>query len=156
MLTFNTCLPALDWTNDYPIAQKYKDNFDNIASRWHVTPLPVFDTSGKFIKTHELQVSLRGSLVLVYFELIHYPIKNKRMNRVARNTFSAIATQVKILEHAVHHCSTPYKSLLLKGPMLLPQSPSKKADQANAIHTFHPGKTVSIHLNLILYLLVQL
>ena len=65
-----------------------------------MTPLPAFDANGKFIKVSDLENSLRGSLVLVYFELKHYAIKDKKTNGVAGNTFSAIATQVKILKRA--------------------------------------------------------
>ena len=128
-----------DWSNDYPIALKYKDTFDDIITRWRVTPLPAFYTSGKFIKTCELEVALRGSLVLIYFELKHYPIKDKRSNGIASNTFSAIAMQVKILECGTKCCPSPYKSLMLKGPTILPQSPSKKKDQIGAANAFHPG-----------------
>ena len=135
-----------DWTNDYPISQKYKDNLDDIAPRWRATPLPAFDSSGGFIKIPELEHSLRGSLVLVYFELRHYPIKNKKANGIAGNTFSATATQVKVLERGAERRSSPYKSLLLKGPILLPQLPTAKKDQENAVQAFHPGMNVSLSL----------
>ena len=134
--SFDTSPPATDdedWMNDYPIMQKFKDNFDDIAPKWRVMPLPAFDTKGKFIKSHDLEISLRGALVLVYFELRHYPIRNKRTNSIAGNTFSVTATQVKILDRGPDHCPSHYKSLLLKGPMSLPQSPNKKRDQANAV-----------------------
>jgi hypothetical protein len=128
-----------DWSNGYPIDLKYKDTFDDIVPKWRVTPLPAFDANEKFIKTHELEVSLRGSLVLVYFELKHYSIKDKRSDSVAGNTFSAFATQVKILQRKADRRPATYKSLMLKGPKFLPQSPSKKKDQINAVNAFHPG-----------------
>ena len=131
-----------DWTNDYPISDKFRESFDNIVPRWRVAPLPAFDTNGKFIKISDFEVSLRGSLVLVYFELKHYAIKDKRTNYVTTNTFSATATQVKILERAAERKSSPYKSLLLKGPKFLSQSPSKKKEQASAVRAFHPGESV--------------
>lgn len=81
--------------------------------------------------------------MLVYFELRHYPIRDKRTISTAGNTFSAIATQVKVLERATHRHPSSYKSLLLKGPMSLPQSPTKKQDQLNAVKAFHPGKIAS-------------
>ena len=105
-------------------------------------PLPAFDANNDFIKTHELEISLRGSLVLVYFELKHYSIKNKKTDWVVGNTFSATVTQVKILERGTERRSSPYKSLLLKGPSFLPQSPTSKRDQTNAVRAFHPGTTV--------------
>ena len=148
-LTFVTYPPATDeedWTNDYPIAPKYKDHLEEIAPRWRATPLPAFDMSGKLIKIPELEFSLRGSLVLVYFELRHYPIRNKRTNGISGNTFSATATQVKVLERGAGRRSSPYKSLLLKGPTFLPQSPTNKKDQANAVQAFHPGTAVHIIL----------
>jgi hypothetical protein len=135
-------IPALDdedWTNGYPIAYKYRDIFDDILPKWRVTPLPAFDANGQFIKAHDLEIALRGSLVLVYFELRHYSIKDKRSNAVASNTVSAIATQVKILERGADHLPARYKSRLLKGPTILPQSPSKRKDQVNAVNAFHPG-----------------
>jgi hypothetical protein len=118
---------------------KYSDLFNDIVPRWRVTPLPAYDASGDFIKTHNLEVALKGSLVLVYFELRHYAIKDKRSNGVAGNTFTAIATQVKVLERGADRRPSPYKSQLLKGPSVLPQSPSKKKDQIGAVNAFHPG-----------------
>jgi hypothetical protein len=102
--------------------------------------LPAFDTDGKFIKIDQLEVSLTGSLVLVYFELRHYAIKKKKTDIIGSNTFSAIATQVKILERAIERQPSAYRSLILKGPILLPQSPSKRKDQMAAARAFHPGK----------------
>ena len=131
-----------DCSNSYPIGLKYQDIFDDIVAKWRVTPLPGFDASGKFIKVSDLENSLRGSLVLVYFELKHYAIKDKKTNGVAGNTFSAIATQVKILERGPDRRPSPYKSLLLKGPKSLPQSPSKRKEQINAVNAFHPGNII--------------
>jgi hypothetical protein len=142
----NNCLPATDeedWTNDYPIAQKFRDTFDDIAPKWRATPLPAFDSNGNFIKVHELEIALRGSLVLVYFEMRHYPIRNKRTNGIVGNTFSATATQVKVLVRGAERRSSPFKSLMHKGPMSLPQSPAKKKDQENAVQAFHPGCVMS-------------
>ena len=130
-----------DWTNGYPISEKYREAFDNLVSRWRATPLPAFDSDGKFIKLNDLEVSLRGSLVLVYFELKHYAIRDKRLNSVSTNTFSATATQVKILEAGGDRKPSPYKTLLLKGPKTLPQSPRKKKEQASAVKAFHPGRS---------------
>jgi len=45
---------------------------------------------------------------------------------------------------------SPYKSLLLKGPKFLPQSPTKKKDQENAVKAFHPGKTAALFAVLLL------
>lgn len=104
-----------------------------------MTPLPAFDANGQFIKSHELEITLQGSLVLVYFELKHYSIKDKRSSGIAGNTFSATATQVKVLERGVERRPSPYKSQLLKGPKFLPQTPSKQKDQRNAVTAFHPG-----------------
>ena len=81
-----------DWLNDYPISMKYRDMFDDIITKWRATPLPAFDASGKFIKVGDLEDSLRGSLVLVYFELKHYTIKDQRSTGIASNTFTAIAS----------------------------------------------------------------
>ena len=100
-LTCSSYIPATDnedWTNDYPITQKYKDIFEDIVPRWRATPLLAFDTNGHYIKTHELEAALMGSLVLVYFELKHFPIEDKRSAVISNNTFSAVATQVKVLE----------------------------------------------------------
>lgn len=88
--------------------------------------MPAFDANGKFIKIHNLENSLRGSLVLVYFKLKHYSIKDRKSSDVAGNTFSAIATQVKILKCGADRRPSPYKSQMLKGPKSLPQFPSKK------------------------------
>ncbi|KAF8801500.1 hypothetical protein BYT27DRAFT_6794916 [Phlegmacium glaucopus] len=52
-------------------------------------------------------------------------MRDKRTNAITSNTFTAISTQIKILERAADRPS-PYKSLMLKGPTFLPQSPSKK------------------------------
>jgi hypothetical protein len=130
-----------DWTNGYPISDKFRESFDNLVPRWRATPLHAFTSDDKFINITELEVSLRGSLVLVYFELKHYAIRDKRSNCVSTNTFSATATQVKVLELGRERKASPYKTLLLKGPKTLPQSPSKKKDQASAVRAFHPGKS---------------
>ena len=95
-----------DWSNGYPIGFKYRDLFEDILPKWRVTPLPAFDVSGKFIKAHELEIALRGSLVLVYFELKHYSIR--RMVGVASNTVTAVATQVRILERGADQHPAPY------------------------------------------------
>jgi hypothetical protein len=132
-----------DWTNDYPITDKYRNKLEDIVSRWRVTPLSAYDSKGRFIKIQELEVSLMGSLVLVYFELKHYAIKDKKTDRVGGNTFSAVATQVKILERAAERRASPYKSLMMKGPVVLPQSPNKRLDQMAATIAFHPGKDLT-------------
>lgn len=129
-----------DWSNDYPITEKYKDIYDDIVWKWRVTPLPAFDPNGKFIKAQNLEDPLKGSMVLVYFELKHYAIKNRKNDGIAGNTFSAIATQVKILERGTDRRPSPYKSQMLKGPRALPLASAKKKDQINAVKAFHPGK----------------
>ena len=118
---------------------------DDIAPRWRATPLPAFHPNKRFIDIAEQEVSLRGALVLVHFKLRHYPIRNKRTNGVAGNTFSATATQVKILVRPVENRPSAYKSLLLKGPTTLPtgKSTPKQKDQERAIYTFHPGMTMT-------------
>ncbi|KAF8808339.1 hypothetical protein BYT27DRAFT_7255660 [Phlegmacium glaucopus] len=128
-----------DWTNGYPISVKFHRMFENIVHKWHANPLPAFDAQGKFIKVNDLEFSLKGSLVLVQFNLRHYAIRDKRTNGITSNTFTATATQVQILEPATTQRPSPYKSLMLKGPTFLPQSPSKRNDQVRAVNTFHPG-----------------
>jgi hypothetical protein len=128
-----------DWSNSFPISEKYRDSFENIVSRWRVSPLPAYDTNDQLIRIHDLEVQLRGSLVLVQFELRHYAIRDKRSNSIGTNTFSATATQIQVLERGALKNPSPYKSMMLKGPKHLPQSPSKKRDQVNAVAAFHPG-----------------
>jgi hypothetical protein len=71
---------------------------------------------------------------------------------------SAIAMQVIVLQCPADRCSSPYKSLMLKWLTLLPQTPSIKKDQVNAVRTFHPGTTLVVSssgfliLNLLSYL----
>ena len=72
-----------------------------------MTLLPAFDANGKFIKVHDLEGALRGSMVLVYFELKHYAIKDKRSTGIASNTISAISTQVKVLESGADRLPSP-------------------------------------------------
>ena len=141
-LTHDIRLPATDeedWTNNYAIALKFKDVLEDIAPKWHVNrdPLPAFDMKGRFIKVHNLESLLTGSLVLVYFELKHYAIKSKKTDNIAGNTFSAISTQVKVLEPGTEHRQSPYKSLMLKGPIVLRKI--FKKDQTNAAINFNPG-----------------
>ena len=104
--------------------------------------MPAFNPSGKFIKAHSLEDSLKGSLVLVYFELKHYAIKDRKNDGVAGNTFSAVATQVKILECGTDRRPSPYKSLMLKGPRVLPQTSAIKKEQISAVKAFHPGMSL--------------
>jgi hypothetical protein len=66
-----------DWTNSYPISEKYRHNLDGIVSRWHVTPLYTFDVSGEYISIPKQESALRGSMALIYFQLKHYAIKDK-------------------------------------------------------------------------------
>ncbi|KAF8797384.1 hypothetical protein BYT27DRAFT_7265765 [Phlegmacium glaucopus] len=113
-----------DWSNRYPIGDDFKDAFKTIIPKWQVTPLPVFDATGKFIQVHDLEASLSGSLVLVYFQLKHYAIKDKKTNDIASNTFTAIASQIKVLEPAAKHKRSPYKS-----PAKRPNSPPPVTDQ---------------------------
>ncbi|KAF8804159.1 hypothetical protein BYT27DRAFT_7302171 [Phlegmacium glaucopus] len=128
-----------DWTNSYPMTERYKDAFQDIIPRWRVSPLPAYDTTKKFIKANDLETKLRDSLVLVYFELKHYAIKDKTTNSIGTNTFTALATQVTVLDHGAEHSPTPYKSRMLKGPTSLPQSPTKKKEQKTAVNAFHPA-----------------
>ncbi|KAF8817653.1 hypothetical protein BYT27DRAFT_7237288 [Phlegmacium glaucopus] len=137
-----------DWSNGYPISNDFKDAFNSIIPKWRVTPLPAFDATGKFIQIHDLEASLSGSLVLVYFQLKHYAIKDKKTNEIASNTFTAIATQIKILEPAAKRKRSPYKSLMLKGPTVLPQSPTKKKNQINAVNAFHSATNIGNNANL--------
>jgi hypothetical protein len=131
-----------DWTNEYPITDKYRHKLEDIVTRWRLTPLSAYDAAGTFIRIQDLETSLRGSLVLVYFQLKHYAIKDKKTDKISSNTFSAVATQVKILQRAAERRPSPYKSLMLKGPIVLAQSPSKKKDQIAATVAFHPGRYV--------------
>ena len=117
--------------------------FEDIVTKWRFTPLRAYDETGRFIKTQDLESSLTGSLVHVYFELKHYAIRSKRTDNIASNTFSAISTQVKILERGSEKPRSPYKSLMLKGPSVLPRSPTKKKDQTNATNTFKTGHVLS-------------
>jgi hypothetical protein len=119
---------------------KYRNQLKDIVTRWRLTPLSAYDSAGTFIRIQDLETSLRGSLVLVYFQLKHYAIKNKKADKISSNTFSSVATQVKILQRAAERRPSPYKSLMLKGPIILPQSPSKKKDQIAATAAFHPGR----------------
>ena len=144
-ISVTTVIDNEDWMNGYLITDKYRELFNNIVSRWRVTPLPTFkfNTTEKFIKINDLEVSLtgRGSLVLIYFELKHYTIRDKRTGCISTNAFSAMATQVKILKCGADQSASPYKSLMLKGPRTLPQSPTKKKDQINAVKAFHQQLT---------------
>lgn len=138
----NPLFPAIsdeDFSVDYPIDSRYKVDFEDILPKWRATPLAAYDVAGKLIKVHSLETSLMGALVLVYFTLKHYPIREKAGSGVSNNTFTAIATQVKVLEAATERGPSPYKSQMMKGPKYLPQSPSKKRDQARAVAAFHPG-----------------
>jgi hypothetical protein len=138
-MTVPPATDSQDFSNGYPISERYRDTFDSIVSRWRVTPLPAFDIDEQLIRVRDLEVSLRGSLVLVHFELRHYGIKDKRTNIVVTNTFSAMATQVVVLEPAPIKTPSQYRNLLMKGPKRLPQSPTKIGDQKNAVEAFHPG-----------------
>ncbi|KAF8816198.1 hypothetical protein BYT27DRAFT_7248506 [Phlegmacium glaucopus] len=130
-----------DWTNDYPMTEQYKDAFEQIIPKWRISPLAAYDTTQKFIKANDLDLMLRHSLVLVHFQLKHYAIRDKKSNSVGTNTFTALATQVKILEHGADRRPTAYKSRMLKGPTSLRQSPAKKKAQTEAVNVFHPGDT---------------
>ncbi|KAF8814031.1 hypothetical protein BYT27DRAFT_7180281 [Phlegmacium glaucopus] len=99
-----------DWTNDYPMTEQYKDAFEDIIPRWRISPLAAYDTTQKFIKPNDLDLMLRHSLVLVHFKLKHYAIRDKKTNSVGTNTFTALATQVKILEHGADRRPTAYKT----------------------------------------------
>ena len=54
--------------------------------------MPAYGANSSFIKIRDLEAMMRGSLVLVYFELKHYSIKDKRSSDVSSNMISAIAT----------------------------------------------------------------
>jgi hypothetical protein len=131
-----------DFSNGFPINPDYKEVFDKIVHRWRVTPLRAYDANGTFIKISEQELVLPGSLVLVYFQLKHYAFKKKMSDGVGSNTFTATATQVKVLERPTVRQASPYRSLVMKGPTFLPQSPSKKMDQARAVQAFHPGTMI--------------
>ncbi|KAF8801912.1 hypothetical protein BYT27DRAFT_7215789 [Phlegmacium glaucopus] len=128
-----------DWSNDYPIDTKYKPTFKAIIEKWRVTPLPAYDKNGKFIRVRDQENYLKGSLVLVYFQLKHYGIREKDSNSITSNTFTAVTTQIKILQRAPKRNASPYKSQLLKGPVTLPTSPSRRSLQVEAVKAFHAG-----------------
>jgi hypothetical protein len=99
-----------------------------------------------------LEVTLRGSLVLVYFQLKHYSIRGKHdvakeEASVTSNTITATAIQVKILESAGKPKASPYRTQLMKGPMILPQSPTKRKDQVAAANTFHRSQGTTIEIS---------
>jgi hypothetical protein len=71
---------------------KYRNQLKDIVTRWRLTPLSAYDSAGTFIRIQDLETSLRGSLVLVYFQLKHYAIKDKKADKISSNMFSAIAT----------------------------------------------------------------
>lgn len=127
--------------NGYLISERYRESFNRIMPWWHVTPLPAYDEKGKFIKAQDLEMSLRGSLILIYFKLRHYAIRDKRMTHINTNTFSTMVTQVKVLMHGPGQNPSPYRSLMLKCPRALPQFPSKRKHQINAIRALHPAAT---------------
>lgn len=101
--------------------------------------MPVFDPTKTFVGVLDQEMVLPGSLVLVRFELKHYAIRNRNTRGVSGNTFTATVSAVEILERASPRLSSPYKSLLLKGPSPLPQAVSKRRDQERAVLAFHPG-----------------
>ena len=145
--SFSLATDNEDWSNDYPVDDRFRDAFEDLVSKWRVSPLPAFDASGKFIKTRDLENALRGSMVLVYFEMRHYAIKEKKGTSITSNTVSAIATQVSVVESGADRLPSPYKSQILKGPKFLPQATSKRQDQLNAAKAFHPGEfQISISL----------
>jgi hypothetical protein len=98
--------------------------------------LATYDADGSYVKPYNLETALMGSLVLVYFQVKHYAIRNSKSAGLSSNTFSAMPTQVKILECAAESGPSPYKAIMLKGPTVLPQ---KKRDQIAAVNAFHPG-----------------
>jgi hypothetical protein len=110
---------AEDWTNNYPMTPKYLNSFHDLRYKWRVNPLSAFTLKGNLIKPRDLEITLQGSLVLVYFQLKHFSIK-EGTDKVKGNTFSALATQVIILETPKKLNPTPYKSRMLRGPTLLP------------------------------------
>ncbi|KAF8798368.1 hypothetical protein BYT27DRAFT_7343617 [Phlegmacium glaucopus] len=128
-----------DWSNGYPITDAHQKAFKAILPKWRATPLPAYDESGNFIKIQDHELTLKGALVLVYFQLKHYTIKDRNSNGVLGNTFTAIATQIKILERAAKRNTSPYKTQMLKGPINLPRSPTKHKEQVEAVNAFHPG-----------------
>jgi hypothetical protein len=80
-----------------------------------------YNMDNKFINPDDLTKHLLGAQVLVYFNLKHYAIGHKDVNDIKGNTFSAYATQVKIIGK-VETLKSPYKSKILKGPITLPVS----------------------------------
>jgi hypothetical protein len=150
MDTYNFILPpdnttaddGEDFTNGYHIASKYQGNFNDIIYNWRATPLAAYNSKGGLINQRDLEVTLRGSLALVYFQLKHYSIRGKpdaakEEASVSSNTITATAIQVKILESATKPKASPYRTQLMKGPIILPQSPTKRKDQGVAVNTFH-------------------
>ncbi|KAF8815383.1 hypothetical protein BYT27DRAFT_7333929 [Phlegmacium glaucopus] len=130
-----------DWSNRYPIAENYKTTFKAIVHKWRATPLLAYDESGNFIKVLDHEFLLKRALVLVYFNLKHYAIRDKKTNHdgIAGNTFTAIASQIMILERPAKRNTSPYKTQLLKGPITLPRSPTKLKEQVEAVNAFHQG-----------------
>ncbi|KAF8814019.1 hypothetical protein BYT27DRAFT_7250431 [Phlegmacium glaucopus] len=88
-----------DWTHGYLMTEEYKDVFEDIIPRWRISPLATYDTTQKFIKVNDLNIMLQHSSVLVHFELKHYAIRDKKTNSIGSNTFTALATQFKVMEH---------------------------------------------------------
>jgi hypothetical protein len=124
-----------DWSYDYPISDRYKEHWDKILRSWRPSPLVVYDSKNVFVNPGDLELSLRGSLVLVYFQMRHYEIQGKD-KKINGNTFTATVIQIKVLEEGKKNRPS-YKAQLLKGPVTLPQSPRKKKDQLAAVNAFH-------------------
>ncbi|KAF8802411.1 hypothetical protein BYT27DRAFT_7261183 [Phlegmacium glaucopus] len=133
-----------DWSNGYLINDKYKTAFKAIIQKWRVTPLPAYDENANFIRVRDQENYLKGSMVLIYFQLRHYAIRDKDTNGITGNTFTASATQIKILQRAPKKKASPYKSQMLKGPTTLPTSPSKYKLQVEAVKAFHPSLAIRL------------
>jgi hypothetical protein len=92
-----------DCTTNYPIAEEYRAALHAIKPKWHVTPLPAFDTRDEPICSPKMTATLKESLVLVHFNLKHFSISEKKKKTASRNVFTATPTHIKILKYNGEH-----------------------------------------------------
>jgi hypothetical protein len=113
-----------DCTNGYPILEKFRKEFDDVATKWRVSPLPAFDLNGKNISIYALEAFLKESLVLVHFELKHcLRDDNTPYAHIAtRHIFTATPTNITVLAYDAERRPPLYKCPTLKPPTP-PQTP---------------------------------
>ncbi|KAG6918481.1 hypothetical protein DXG01_014108 [Tephrocybe rancida] len=122
--------PLDEDTRNCVVPEQYRDTFDALQASHKITPLRVFDQHNFRIVPENVQQTLKGSLVEVYFSM-----NQIYFERDAYNSFTGTIQQICVICPASDMDSNPFRTHRGKGPYRPIATPSR-SEQKKAADTF--------------------